>query len=130
MTTSISSPEKLSSSVSDTRMRRVLPQPTTAALALRVFSPSDHSKMPHTCLPVRRARRLTRFCKSGLSTGLNLKNNGSSSTGARFAITTTKDRKSTRLNSSHGYISYAVFCLKKKNKKDEQRHHSKIVKAD
>src|SRR2546422_4181858 len=27
----------------------------------------------------------------------------------------TIDRKSTRLNSSHGYISYAVFCLKKKN---------------
>src|SRR2546429_6667542 len=26
----------------------------------------------------------------------------------------TGDRKSTRLNSSHGYISYAVFCLKKK----------------
>src|SRR2546422_6618083 len=26
----------------------------------------------------------------------------------------TRDRKSTRLNSSHGYISYAVFCLKKK----------------
>src|SRR2546429_5597523 len=29
------------------------------------------------------------------------------------------DRKSTRLNSSHGYISYAVFCLKKKKK-----HHT------
>src|SRR2546422_9393973 len=28
-----------------------------------------------------------------------------------------KDRKSTRLNSSHGYISYAVFCLKKKKRK-------------
>src|SRR2546429_3505767 len=27
---------------------------------------------------------------------------------------TAQDRKSTRLNSSHGYISYAVFCLKKK----------------
>src|SRR5687768_17848083 len=27
---------------------------------------------------------------------------------------TIRDRKSTRLNSSHGYISYAVFCLKKK----------------
>src|SRR2546422_7120914 len=27
---------------------------------------------------------------------------------------TERDRKSTRLNSSHGYISYAVFCLKKK----------------
>src|SRR2546422_10361863 len=32
----------------------------------------------------------------------------------------TRDRKSTRLNSSHGYISYAVFCLKKKNN-DQQR---------
>src|SRR5687768_17653374 len=28
-----------------------------------------------------------------------------------------EDRKSTRLNSSHGYISYAVFCLKKKKTK-------------
>src|SRR2546429_6449587 len=28
-----------------------------------------------------------------------------------------QDRKSTRLNSSHGYISYAVFCLKKKKNK-------------
>src|SRR5687768_18113244 len=30
-----------------------------------------------------------------------------------------RDRKSTRLNSSHGYISYAVFCLKKKNCRPE-----------
>src|SRR3989449_10247903 len=30
------------------------------------------------------------------------------------------DRKSTRLNSSHGYISYAVFCLKKKKKKTKR----------
>src|SRR2546422_4872478 len=30
------------------------------------------------------------------------------------------DRKSTRLNSSHGYISYAVFCLKKKKKTDKE----------
>src|SRR2546422_7917184 len=29
------------------------------------------------------------------------------------------DRKSTRLNSSHGYISYAVFCLKKKKKNQQ-----------
>src|SRR2546429_9957582 len=29
-------------------------------------------------------------------------------------MSTGEDRKSTRLNSSHGYISYAVFCLKKK----------------
>src|SRR2546422_2370080 len=31
----------------------------------------------------------------------------------------TTDRKSTRLNSSHGYISYAVFCLKKKKNKSK-----------
>src|SRR2546422_11554739 len=31
------------------------------------------------------------------------------------------DRKSTRLNSSHGYISYAVFCLKKKKKTIKKR---------
>src|SRR2546422_7396326 len=35
-----------------------------------------------------------------------------------------RDRKSTRLNSSHGYISYAVFCLKKK-KKNQQRKAAK-----
>src|SRR5258707_9739598 len=32
-----------------------------------------------------------------------------------------KDRKSTRLNSSHANISYAVFCLKKKKKKNRSR---------
>src|SRR5256885_12147795 len=34
--------------------------------------------------------------------------------GESFLRSTTKDRKSTRLNSSHLVISYAVFCLKKK----------------
>src|SRR5258707_7817816 len=33
-----------------------------------------------------------------------------------------RDRKSTRLNSSHANISYAVFCLKKKKNITEQRH--------
>src|SRR2546430_3655242 len=39
---------------------------------------------------------------------------------ARIALTgaSTSDRKSTRLNSSHSQISYAVFCLKKKKKQD------------
>src|SRR5256886_7386829 len=36
-----------------------------------------------------------------------------------------KDRKSTRLNSSHSQISYAVFCLKKKKKKDKNTHELK-----
>src|SRR2546422_7888272 len=33
------------------------------------------------------------------------------------ALQRRQDRKSTRLNSSHGYISYAVFCLKKKKQR-------------
>src|SRR3989449_7581042 len=44
---------------------------------------------------------------------------------------TVADRKSTRLNSSHGYISYAVFCLKKKKKNNRilysKMDHSMIV---
>src|SRR5256884_4194458 len=36
--------------------------------------------------------------------------------GKRVSAGRGRDRKSTRLNSSHGYISYAVFCLKKKKK--------------
>src|SRR2546428_3845686 len=37
-----------------------------------------------------------------------------------------RDRKSTRLNSSHDQISYAVFCLKKKNKKDRLKTSTHI----
>src|SRR6266536_679712 len=40
-------------------------------------------------------------------------------TGNRLAVLTNGDRKSTRLNSSHEWISYAVFCLKKKKRKRE-----------
>src|SRR2546429_6863587 len=39
--------------------------------------------------------------------------------------TSSRDRKSTRLNSSHGYISYAVFCLKKK--KQNSTHSHKLI---
>src|SRR2546422_6174491 len=38
-----------------------------------------------------------------------------------------RDRKSTRLNSSHGYISYAVFCLKKKKKKSTRNYQTDIA---
>src|SRR2546429_5300443 len=39
------------------------------------------------------------------------------------------DRKSTRLNSSHGYISYAVFCLKKKKSTSQFSTHSQTARA-
>src|SRR2546422_6636934 len=38
-----------------------------------------------------------------------------------------QDRKSTRLNSSLGYISYAVFCLKKKKNKLRHTHSTDII---
>ena len=41
---------------------------------------------------------------------------------ARLACQAKGDRKSTRLNSSHGYISYAVFCLKKKKRKKQKNN--------
>src|SRR2546429_1290642 len=40
--------------------------------------------------------------------------------GSAPTATALTDRKSTRLNSSHGYISYAVFCLKKKKEHSRQ----------
>src|SRR5687768_18420304 len=48
--------------------------------------------------------------------GLDLANGGHLTHGMKLNFS--GDRKSTRLNSSHGYISYAVFCLKKKKNKN------------
>src|SRR2546422_4240338 len=41
-----------------------------------------------------------------------------------------QDRKSTGLNSSHGYISYAVFCLKKKKQNTTPHAHLHLVTQD
>src|SRR5687768_18355427 len=53
-----------------------------------------------------------RFC----ATSEKVRNGDSGAVACDFYHRFPEDRKSTRLNSSHGYISYAVFCLKKKNK--------------
>src|SRR2546429_3775905 len=44
-----------------------------------------------------------------------------------LVMTERSDRKSTRLNSSHGYISYAVFCLKKKKKVNYQSQSVRLL---
>src|SRR5690554_7010829 len=63
-------------------------------------------------VPCRARRRRQCCCPSqGRSTGTTL----SAPRPRRGANTAAPDRKSTRLNSSHVRISYAVFCLKKKN---------------
>src|SRR2546429_2353379 len=51
------------------------------------------------------------FAAEGRKIGVDVDNNVDAMHWRRL-----RDRKSTRLNSSHGYISYAVFCLKKKKK--------------
>src|SRR2546429_5657563 len=53
------------------------------------------------------SRRIDPFC--GISRTVRR-----ATRGRAHSLTRRADRKSTRLNSSHGYISYAVFCLKKK----------------
>src|SRR5947209_9473671 len=45
---------------------------------------------------------------------------------ALFPASRPRDRKSTRLNSSHANISYAVFCLKKKKIKDHHKPHTRV----
>src|SRR5207245_11170271 len=45
--------------------------------------------------------------------------------GGAGVVESARDRKSTRLNSSHGSISYAVFCLKKKKKKTTKNKQQK-----
>src|SRR5687768_17949938 len=69
----------------------------------RLFNPQTLRPLPEQ--HVRREHLATFFQTENHPIGSRLFNDG---------LQTRKDRKSTRLNSSHGYISYAVFCLKKK----------------
>src|SRR2546427_8551947 len=92
-------------------------------------------------------RRHTRFdcdwssdvCSSDLASGHGFADGTEADDPQGFAVNFTShkmhrlaaDRKSTRLNSSHSQISYAVFCLKKKKKKehtyDDTQYYTKIV---
>src|SRR2546429_5220273 len=78
----------------------LVPAPPTAPAAAFGAPPGTPGLLPSGEIETRAAR-----FPSGGVTGAG---------GAGAAERATRDRKSTRLNSSHGYISYAVFCLKKK----------------
>src|SRR5437879_9058683 len=70
----------------------------------------------HDALPISRRAPIpscSRSCQSGCCVPR--------SPPSRAARRSSSDRKSTRLNSSHRCISYAVFCLKKKKKKKDTR---------
>src|SRR2546429_2602471 len=92
----------MSASMSPTRW------PCRASATAKLAETVDFPTPP---LPDEIASTLPRF---GSSTGVG---GGGTAPGAG-RVPSCRDRKSTRLNSSHGYISYAVFCLKKKKKLD------------
>src|SRR2546422_5717065 len=75
--------------------------------------------LPNRCSSASDARRARGAAKSGakavtLGVGVRVTAVAVSVHCERDGLRPRLDRKSTRLNSSHGYISYAVFCLKKK----------------
>src|SRR5687768_17944820 len=83
---------------------------------------------------IRRPPRSTLFPYTTLFRSASLCDFDSVSTTSRMLASASSnavlaDRKSTRLNSSHGYISYAVFCLKKKTKQDPKSVDSRRMTA-
>src|SRR5256885_12671985 len=92
---------------------------------LMIRPPPRSTLFPYTTLFRSRQRGLDRRCRSGqgrlarqlgqhLRAGARQRDHRSAPVAGRRCC---PDRKSTRLNSSHLVISYAVFCLKKKKKK-------------
>src|SRR5438128_4648596 len=73
--------------------------PTRRSSDLGIHRPTETTRAPRARAAPPRAERIARLRPCGASAGVEL-----------YA----QDRKSTRLNSSHGSSSYAVFCLKKK----------------
>src|SRR3712207_7488946 len=82
--------------------------------------PPRSTLFPYTTLF--RSTLLATLVSSALGYGTILASLGAVVALASAAYFTSRDRKSTRLNSSHANISYAVFCLKKKKKK--KKHHN------
>src|SRR2546429_3545673 len=84
---------------------------------LMIRRPPRSTLFPYTTLFRSRSSRACSFLESSLMRPSSFMAFSSFSRLMDFCSVAqlVRDRKSTRLNSSHGYISYAVFCLKKKN---------------
>src|SRR2546429_4019310 len=77
-----------------------------------------------TALKTFRVRAVTQYVDSAAPVTPNLLYPRDPMFAGLLDMRVNRDRKSTRLNSSHGYISYAVFCLKKKKKQRHTQHSS------
>src|SRR2546422_8256438 len=84
--------------------------------------PPRSTLFPYTTLF--RSSEASRSGGSGEAAGRSTVRGGAPRLPASLCVCASLDRKSTRLNSSHGYISYAVFCLKKKTINEQ---HAPVV---
>src|SRR5438105_11966275 len=89
--------------------------------------PPRSTLFPYTTLFRSRMKRLT-ICSSKITgSGLKDLNGMQELESINLHFTPARDRKSTRLNSSHEWISYAVFCLKKKKKIKQNKTKNKSL---
>src|SRR5688572_30905546 len=107
-----------------------------ASVLLRVFfftataTTEIYTLSLHDALPISAAASASSACAVLRVSGVS---GYSEASAASARARTAGDRKSTRLNSSHSQISYAVFCLKKKKEilhYPELHHHLIMVRAD
>src|SRR2546430_12183836 len=75
----------------------------------------------HDALPI-----LTKLVEAGVKAGVGM---APILPGLSDSPEQDRDRKSTRLNSSHSQISYAVFCLKKKKNKNQHTSHNHVTSS-
>src|SRR3712207_8705817 len=91
-----------------------------------IYTLSLHDALPISSATTRPAARTTARSHSSAANGRScVVTSMVRSIAPRTMLVTTQDRKSTRLNSSHANISYAVFCLKKQH--DATHHHPRWV---
>src|SRR3712207_7521594 len=101
------------------RPPRSTPLPYTTLFRSTAIRPAEDRRTP------RRPSTTTAAAASTPCTGTAAAGATTTSTAAAMpavAERATRDRKSTRLNSSHANISYAVFCLKKKTRRSHKLH--------
>src|SRR3989449_5512265 len=79
-----------------------------------IYTLSLHDALPISCRAHRSA--MWRMTERAASARSRCRSAAAAKNAGGRSPPRSRDRKSTRLNSSHGYISYAVFCLKKKKK--------------
>src|SRR5206468_5098952 len=97
------------------------PPPTSTLFPYTTLFRSDSAfssmnwRRGSTCSPMRIVKMRSASTASSEVTRTSVRVSG-------FMVVRQRDRKSTRLNSSHDQISYAVFCLKKKKKKKKKNN--------